>query len=116
MLDMSRKAGRRLSGPEIGAIAVMSRRGGGPVGIVSGFARDGNPILRQQRPTRCARPNTRPAASTPTCSEGTMKYENLHPAFDLSAVTYFADFVLVPVAMAWLLVGNPDVMMLGGIA
>jgi uncharacterized protein (TIGR02594 family) len=37
--------GRRVSGPQIGAIAVMSRRGGGHVGIVSGIDAAGNPIL-----------------------------------------------------------------------
>lgn len=30
---------------QVGAIAVMGRRGGGHVGIVSGINRDGNPIL-----------------------------------------------------------------------
>ena len=28
--------GRRLSGPQVGAVAVMARRGGGHVGVVSG--------------------------------------------------------------------------------
>ena len=37
--------GTRISGPQVGAIAVMSRRGGGHVGIVSGFDGSGNPIL-----------------------------------------------------------------------
>jgi uncharacterized protein (TIGR02594 family) len=37
--------GRRVSGPQIGAIAVMRRRGGGHVGIVSGVDANGNPIL-----------------------------------------------------------------------
>jgi len=38
--------GRRLSGPKVGAIAVMSRgRGGGHVGVVSGFDSHGNPIV-----------------------------------------------------------------------
>jgi uncharacterized protein (TIGR02594 family) len=37
--------GQRVSGPEIGAIAVMRRRGGGHVGIVSGIDANGNPIL-----------------------------------------------------------------------
>lgn len=31
--------------PRVGAIAVMSRRGGGHVGIVSGFDSAGNPII-----------------------------------------------------------------------
>jgi uncharacterized protein (TIGR02594 family) len=37
--------GRRVSGPQIGAIAVMARRGGGHVGIVSGIDASGNPIV-----------------------------------------------------------------------
>jgi uncharacterized protein (TIGR02594 family) len=37
--------GRRVPGPAIGAIAVMSRRGGGHVGVVSGIDANGNPIL-----------------------------------------------------------------------
>jgi uncharacterized protein (TIGR02594 family) len=37
--------GHRLSGPKVGAIAVMHRGGGGHVGVVSGFDRSGNPII-----------------------------------------------------------------------
>jgi uncharacterized protein (TIGR02594 family) len=37
--------GNRVPGPRIGAIAVMRRKGGGHVGIVSGIDRHGNPIL-----------------------------------------------------------------------
>lgn len=37
--------GRRISGPQVGAIAVMGRRGGGHVGVVSGIDASGNPIL-----------------------------------------------------------------------
>jgi uncharacterized protein (TIGR02594 family) len=37
--------GQRVSGPQVGAIAVMSRRGGGHVGVVSGIDGQGNPIL-----------------------------------------------------------------------
>ena len=38
--------GSRVSGPQVGAIAVMSRgKGGGHVGIVSGIDADGNPII-----------------------------------------------------------------------
>jgi uncharacterized protein (TIGR02594 family) len=37
--------GRRVSGPQIGAIAVMGRRGGGHVGVVSGIDAGGNPIV-----------------------------------------------------------------------
>ena len=37
--------GHRVSGPQIGAIAVMGRRGGGHVGIISGIDARGNPIM-----------------------------------------------------------------------
>ena len=37
--------GRRISGPQVGAIAVLTRKGGGHVGIVTGVDRNGNPIL-----------------------------------------------------------------------
>jgi uncharacterized protein (TIGR02594 family) len=37
--------GRRVSGPQVGAIAVMNRRGGGHVGVVSGVDANGNPII-----------------------------------------------------------------------
>lgn len=38
--------GHRLSGPQVGAIAVMSRgRNGGHVGVVSGIDPNGNPII-----------------------------------------------------------------------
>ena len=37
--------GQRVSGPQVGAIAVMGRRGGGHVGVVSGIDANGNPIL-----------------------------------------------------------------------
>jgi uncharacterized protein (TIGR02594 family) len=37
--------GQRVSGPQVGAIAVMGRRGGGHVGIVSGIDASGNPIV-----------------------------------------------------------------------
>ena len=47
--DMARSFasyGHRLSGPQVGAIAVMSRgRGGGHVGVVSGIDANGNPIV-----------------------------------------------------------------------
>jgi len=39
------KYGRRISGPQVGAIAVMGRRGGGHVGVVSGVDPNGNPII-----------------------------------------------------------------------
>jgi uncharacterized protein (TIGR02594 family) len=37
--------GMRVSGPQVGAIAVMGRRGGGHVGVVSGVDPNGNPIV-----------------------------------------------------------------------
>lgn len=37
--------GTRVSAPQIGAIAVMTRRGGGHVGVVSGVDARGNPII-----------------------------------------------------------------------
>jgi uncharacterized protein (TIGR02594 family) len=37
--------GQRVSGPEVGAIAVMGRRGGGHVGIITGVDAQGNPIM-----------------------------------------------------------------------
>jgi uncharacterized protein (TIGR02594 family) len=37
--------GTRVSGPQVGAIAVLRRRGGGHVGVVSGVDPNGNPII-----------------------------------------------------------------------
>ena len=37
--------GTRVSGPQVGAIAVMGRRGGGHVGIITGVDAKGNPIM-----------------------------------------------------------------------
>jgi uncharacterized protein (TIGR02594 family) len=37
--------GTRVSRPQVGAIAVMGRRGGGHVGVVSGIDPNGNPII-----------------------------------------------------------------------
>jgi uncharacterized protein (TIGR02594 family) len=37
--------GQRVSGPQVGAIAVMGRRGGGHVGIITGIDASGNPIM-----------------------------------------------------------------------
>ena len=37
--------GTRIAGPQIGAIAVMSRGRGAHVGVVSGIDQSGNPIL-----------------------------------------------------------------------
>ena len=39
------KYGQRISGPQVGAIAVMGRRGGGHVGIITGVDGSGNPIM-----------------------------------------------------------------------
>ncbi|HVY57973.1 MAG TPA: TIGR02594 family protein [Xanthobacteraceae bacterium] len=46
--DMARSFasyGHRVSGPQVGAIAVISRKGGGHVGVVSGVDKSGNPII-----------------------------------------------------------------------
>jgi uncharacterized protein (TIGR02594 family) len=37
--------GQRISGPQVGAIAVMGRRGGGHVGVITGIDARGNPIM-----------------------------------------------------------------------
>jgi len=37
--------GHRVAGPQVGAIAVMTRKGGGHVGVVSGVDSAGNPII-----------------------------------------------------------------------
>lgn len=37
--------GPRVDGPQVGAIAVLTRKGGGHVGVVSGVDANGNPIL-----------------------------------------------------------------------
>ena len=37
--------GQRVSGPQVGPIAVMGRRGGGHVGIITGIDAQGNPIM-----------------------------------------------------------------------
>jgi len=37
--------GQRVSGPQVGAIAVMGRRGGGHVGIITGIDASGNPVM-----------------------------------------------------------------------
>jgi len=39
------KYGTRVAGPQVGAIAVMGRHGGGHVGVVSGIDANGNPII-----------------------------------------------------------------------
>jgi len=46
--DMARSFahyGHRVAGPQVGAIAVMGRRGGGHVGVVTGIDPKGNPIV-----------------------------------------------------------------------
>jgi uncharacterized protein (TIGR02594 family) len=46
--DMARSFanyGQRISGPQVGAIAVMGRRGGSHVGIITGIDAKGNPIM-----------------------------------------------------------------------
>jgi uncharacterized protein (TIGR02594 family) len=46
--DMARSFasyGHHVSGPQVGAIAVMGRRGGGHVGIITGVDARGNPIM-----------------------------------------------------------------------
>ena len=40
-----RHYGRAISAPQVGAIAVLSRRGGGHVGIVSAVDANGNPVI-----------------------------------------------------------------------
>jgi uncharacterized protein (TIGR02594 family) len=37
--------GQRISGPQVGAIAVMGRRGGSHVGVITGIDAQGNPIM-----------------------------------------------------------------------
>lgn len=46
MANSFARYGTRISGPQVGAIAVMSRgRGGGHVGIITGVDAQGNPIM-----------------------------------------------------------------------
>jgi len=45
MANSFAKYGQRVSGPQVGAIAVMGRRGGGHVGIITGIDASGNPIM-----------------------------------------------------------------------
>jgi uncharacterized protein (TIGR02594 family) len=45
MANSFARYGHRVSGPEVGAIAVMGRRGGGHVGIITGVDAHGNPIM-----------------------------------------------------------------------
>jgi uncharacterized protein (TIGR02594 family) len=55
--------GTRVSGPQVGAIAVMGRRGGGHVGVVSGVDPNSNPIVVSATTSPC----TRRAGSALTC-------------------------------------------------
>jgi len=45
MANSFARYGQRISGPQVGAIAVMGRRGGGHVGIITGVDARGNPIM-----------------------------------------------------------------------
>lgn len=45
MANSFARYGTRVSGPQVGAIAVMGRRGGGHVGIITGVDAQGNPIM-----------------------------------------------------------------------
>ena len=59
--------GTRVSGPQVGAIAVMGRRGGGHVGVVSGVDPNGNPIIVSGNHNHTvAEWSIRPAVSAPT--------------------------------------------------
>jgi uncharacterized protein (TIGR02594 family) len=52
--------GRRIAGPQVGAIAVMGRRGGGHVGVVSGIDANGNPIVISGNHNRTVAESTYP--------------------------------------------------------
>jgi uncharacterized protein (TIGR02594 family) len=54
--------GRRVSGPQVGAIAVMNRRGGGHVGVVSGIDPNGNPIIISGNHNRTTAESVYPAS------------------------------------------------------
>lgn len=54
--------GRRVSGPQVGAIAVMGRRGGGHVGVVSGVDPNGNPIIVSGNHNRTVAESVYPAS------------------------------------------------------
>ncbi|MFL6793173.1 MAG: TIGR02594 family protein [Bradyrhizobium sp.] len=45
MANSFARYGQRISGPQVGAIAIMGRRGGSHVGIISGIDAKGNPIM-----------------------------------------------------------------------
>lgn len=54
--------GTRVSGPQVGAIAVMNRRGGGHVGVVSGIDPNGNPIIISGNHNRTTAESVYPAS------------------------------------------------------
>ena len=54
--------GTRVSGPQVGAIAVMGRRGGGHVGVVSGIDANGNPIIVSGNHNRTVAESVYPAS------------------------------------------------------
>src|SRR5262245_44644323 len=54
--------GSRVSGPQVGAIAVMGRRGGGHVGVVSGIDANGNPIIVSGNHNRTVAESAYPAS------------------------------------------------------
>ncbi|HZP69670.1 MAG TPA: TIGR02594 family protein [Pseudolabrys sp.] len=54
--------GTRVSGPQVGAIAVMTRRGGGHVGVVSGIDPNGNPIVVSGNHNRTVAESVYPAS------------------------------------------------------
>jgi uncharacterized protein (TIGR02594 family) len=54
--------GTRVSAPQVGAIAVMGRRGGGHVGVVSGIDANGNPIIVSGNHNRTVAESVYPAS------------------------------------------------------
>lgn len=54
--------GTRVSGPQVGAIAVMNRNGGGHVGVVSGIDPNGNPIIISGNHNRTTAESVYPAS------------------------------------------------------
>jgi uncharacterized protein (TIGR02594 family) len=54
--------GTRVSGPRVGAIAVMGRKGGGHVGVVSGIDANGNPIIVSGNHNRTVAESVYPAS------------------------------------------------------
>ena len=54
--------GTRISGPQVGAIAVMTRNGGGHVGVVSGIDPNGNPIIISGNHNRTTAESVYPAS------------------------------------------------------